>query len=267
MQQFSPRCVSQQTRIERWTKRSSPLDAHWRRISHDNVTTVFGVSPESRVQDDSGARIFSWFAASMFDCYGNVIVFSYNSSHKDLKHRGAARYISSIRYGNAKPYLDCDIEANTFYFEVFFKYSQQQALSLMKSCQSRYELDIPSVQRPDVFSSHRSGFEIKQTQLCTGIMMIHHFDELSLEESLIRSAEFSYNANPRGTLMTKIESIGYLGGTPLSFKYSGRTSSYDLSLHNLNIDQGFGYNDCAWIDMDATGWTAWKNTMTRVYRW
>lgn len=118
----------------------------------------------------------------MFDCRGNAIVFSSNSSRGDPKRRAAAKYLSSIRCRNAKPYLDCDVEANTFCAEVFFEYSQHSALSLMTSYRSRYELDVPSVRGNDIFSSRRSGFEIKRTRSCTEFLMIHHFDELSFEK-------------------------------------------------------------------------------------
>lgn len=124
VQQFSPRCVGQQARIERWSKRSSSLDKRWRRT------------------------------------------------------------------------LDCDVEANTFYSEVFSEHSQHSAFSLMTSCRSRYELDVPSVRGNDIFSSRRSGLEIKQTRSCAGTPMMHHFGELSFEKKpLIRSIEFSYDKN------------------------------------------------------------------------
>jgi hypothetical protein len=58
--QYRPRIEGLFSRIERW-RRTSDGDTYWRSISKDNVTTLYGRTPESRVADTQDpARIFTW---------------------------------------------------------------------------------------------------------------------------------------------------------------------------------------------------------------
>ncbi|WP_344928305.1 SpvB/TcaC N-terminal domain-containing protein, partial [Streptosporangium carneum] len=67
------------SRIERWT-RDLDGDTHWRVVTRDNVTTVFGRAPGSRISDpDDPARVFTWLACESFDGRGNAIRYEYKA--------------------------------------------------------------------------------------------------------------------------------------------------------------------------------------------
>src|SRR5436190_1157821 len=63
---YRPRVESSFARIERWT--SATGDVRWRSIAHDNVTTWFGTSANSRIADpDDAGRVFAWLIAESYD--------------------------------------------------------------------------------------------------------------------------------------------------------------------------------------------------------
>ena len=51
---------------------------------------------------------------------------------------------------------------------------------------------MPWAVRPDPFSSHRAGFEVRTYRRCRRVLMFHRFDELGSEPYLVRSTEFEY---------------------------------------------------------------------------
>jgi len=74
---FRPRIEGAFTRIERWT-RGSDGDVHWRTISRDNVTTLYGKDSHSRIANpDDPRQVFSWLACESQDDKGNAIVYEY----------------------------------------------------------------------------------------------------------------------------------------------------------------------------------------------
>jgi hypothetical protein len=61
---YRPRVEGMFGRIERWVRRTSG-DIHWRTISRDNVATVLGRTPESRIADPADpGRVVSWLASA-----------------------------------------------------------------------------------------------------------------------------------------------------------------------------------------------------------
>src|SRR5205823_1716867 len=46
--------------------------------------------------------------------------------------------------------------------------------------------------RPDPFSSHRSGFEVRTYRRCARVLMFHRFAELGALPYLVRSTDFDY---------------------------------------------------------------------------
>jgi hypothetical protein len=60
VERYRPRIEGLFARIEHWT-RLSDGDTHWRSISKDNILTVYGSTPESRIADPANpSHIFSW---------------------------------------------------------------------------------------------------------------------------------------------------------------------------------------------------------------
>ena len=111
---YRPRIEGLFARIERWTNTSTG-EVHWRSITRDNVTTLYGKSVESRIADSSPSgfeRTFSWSICESFDDKGNAIVYQYkreNADNVDLGQaheanrtgsRGANLHLKSIMYGN-----------------------------------------------------------------------------------------------------------------------------------------------------------------------
>jgi Salmonella virulence plasmid 65kDa B protein len=113
---YCPRIEGLFARIERW-KRRSDGDAHWRSISRDNVTTLYGKTAESRIADPADpSRVFSWLICESYDDKGNAIGYEYkaeNTQNIDLSlvqernrtdaTRAANRYLKRIKYGNETP--------------------------------------------------------------------------------------------------------------------------------------------------------------------
>src|SRR5687768_12427563 len=60
IRRYRPRVEGLFARIERWTEHATGA-IHWRSISRDNVTTLYGRTPESRISDPGDPhRVFSW---------------------------------------------------------------------------------------------------------------------------------------------------------------------------------------------------------------
>jgi len=78
VRRYRPRVEGLFSRIERWTEAATG-DVHWRSVSRDNVTTIYGRDDRSRVVDPAEAdsthprRIFEWPASGTHDDKGNVV--------------------------------------------------------------------------------------------------------------------------------------------------------------------------------------------------
>ncbi|MDF0672768.1 MAG: SpvB/TcaC N-terminal domain-containing protein [Nitrospira sp.] len=123
---YRPRIEGLFACIERWTNKNKPTDVFWRSISKDNVTTWYGKTAESRIQDPTdSARIFSWLICQTHDDKGNVLVYRYkpedsknvDASKSHERNRisqfpSSQRYLKRIRYGNRAPYFP-ELKADT----------------------------------------------------------------------------------------------------------------------------------------------------------
>ena len=78
---YRPRIEGLFARIERWTRRSDG-DTHWRSISQDNITTLYGKTEESRIADPTDpSRVFSWLICESCDDKGNAIRYEYKAEN------------------------------------------------------------------------------------------------------------------------------------------------------------------------------------------
>src|SRR5437870_7385414 len=79
---YRPRIEGLFARIERWTKVTTG-EIHWRSITRDNVTTLYGKDNNSRIFDPADpaptnpTRVFSWLICESYDDKGNAIVYEY----------------------------------------------------------------------------------------------------------------------------------------------------------------------------------------------
>jgi hypothetical protein len=115
---YRPRVEGLFSRIERWTETATG-HSHWRTISRDNVTTLYGTDPASQVADPSDPdRVFSWHICRSWDDKGNAACYTYNAedsagidpaaaseANRTARTRAAQIYLTAIRYGNVQPYF------------------------------------------------------------------------------------------------------------------------------------------------------------------
>jgi hypothetical protein len=285
---YRPRIEGLFARIERWLNLQSS-ECHWRSISRDNVTTLYGDTPESRIADPKDAtRIFRWLISQSYDDKGNAIIYGYkaeNSEGVDLsqaheKHRtndsrSANRVLKRIRYGNlVSREIEPGLSNTGWMFEVVFDYGEHNA------DQPTPREDGAWINRNDSFSSYRSGFEVRSYRLCQRVLMFHHFpnEEGVGQDCLVRSTDFVYrnsrdtpedakNGNPLASFIASVTQTGYKrqpsGGyskksmPPLEFEYSDAVINEEIqevdsgSLENLPA--GLDGSTYRWVDLDGEG--------------
>ncbi len=283
---YRPRIESAFSLIERWTAVATQL-AHWRVVSRDNITTVFGDDDSCRISDpDDARRIFSWLISRSYDDKGNVIVYTHipedyagisvtapHERNRPHATPGTQCYLASVNYGNTDPYLPDFTSASVtplppnWLFEVDFDYGGPDP-------QSSSPLDsLTWTPRPDPFSSYRAGFEVRTHRLCRRVLMFHDFGA----PQLVRSTDFGYvlggdDPDPLATPFSFLQSVrqtgyntdanqpgGYRAAStpPVEFTYThaqidDQVRELDTAaLENLPIGvSGPGYQ---WVDLDGEG--------------
>ncbi|MBN1561220.1 toxin [candidate division KSB1 bacterium] len=219
---YRPRIEGLFARIERWTNMETG-EIHWRSITRDNSTTLYGKNNNSRIFDPEDkdpahpTRIYSWLICESYDDKGNDIIYEYeeeNSAGVDLSRiheknrapvsRSANRYLKKIKYGNRISRLvQPDPSLTNWLFKVVFDYDEghyiEQPLDPILAEDEQHRFVHASSShvhswniRPDPFSSYRAGFEIRTYRRCKRVLMFHRFDELGNDPYLIRSTEFDY---------------------------------------------------------------------------
>ncbi len=241
---YRPRIEGLFARIERWTNMQTG-EIHWRSISKDNITAIFGKNSESRIADptDPTHRIFSWLICESYDDRGNVSIYNYkaensegvvdlsliNEQNRSDLTRSANRYLKRIKYGNRKPHkvdgdnpLDEGLEQelqNEWMFEVVFDYGEHYFEDRQTHLPISVFIDEDQQQqrqwqiRQDPFSRYRAGFEVRTYRLCRRVLMFHHFPdehELGVQDYLVKSTEFAYGESPAASFITKITQSSYL---------------------------------------------------------
>jgi len=274
---YRPRIEGLFARIERWTNKQTG-DIHWRSISKDNITTIYGKTDNSRIADPADpVRVFNWQICESYDDRGNAIFYEYKAEdsagvdtsqvhekNRSDMSRSANRYLKRIRYGNRTPRQpDEDLSQRTdWMFEVVFDYGEHD-----QDAPTTLEAPIWPV-RQDAFSTYRAGFDVRTYRLCQRVLMFHHFpDELGTDDYLVRSTEFTYDESPIASFITGITQSGYVRRTdgtylkkslpPLEFEYSKAEIQDEIreidaeSIDNLPIGlDGMSYQ---WVDLDGEG--------------
>jgi RHS repeat-associated protein len=256
---YRPRIEGLFARIERWVDTATGL-SHWRSISRDNVTTLYGLDASGppyapgRVADpDDPRKIFSYLISRTWDDKGNVAIYDYlpedsrgidlsaaHEANRTVAGRATRRYLKSIRYGNVQPYFPTWTPTNPetalpadWLFQVVFDYGDHSAAAPTP------QPDQPWAIRPDPFSTYRAGFEVRTYRRVARVLVFHNFsDESSVgADGLVRSLDLTYSdqqtpSDPRNPIYTFIGSItqtgytrtgtGYVAGSlpPLELAYS-----------------------------------------------
>src|SRR6476620_6775017 len=77
VQRYRPRIEGLFARIERWTDKTTGI-SHWRSISNDNITTLYGNRDDARITDPADpTRVFTWRICESFDDKGNAALYQY----------------------------------------------------------------------------------------------------------------------------------------------------------------------------------------------
>jgi RHS repeat-associated protein len=234
IKRYRPRIEGLFARIERW-QRKGDSDIHWRAVTKDNVTSIYGLDPNCRIADPTdSARVFKWFLETTFDDRGNVIFHEYkaedatgidsSSANERNRQNGSAPftnlYVKRICYGAQTPYQigeDLSKRADWF-FEVVFDYGEHDPATPTPTEEPTRKWGT----RADPFSSFRSTFEIRTYRLCQRILMFHHFPKGINGESgydgLVKSTGFTYDqedpssefiGNPIATKLVSVTQTGY----------------------------------------------------------
>lgn len=244
---YRPRIEGLFARIERWTRTDSQI-SHWRTITRDNVTTIFGFDENARIYDPHDhSHIFSYLISLTFDDKGNATRYEYvaeNSARVNLAAsyeanrtdvtRGTQRYLKTVSYGNVRPYFADWSPVGTesplpteWHFKLVFDYGD-------------HRLDAPTPVpdplvdpqwsiRPDPFSTFRAGFEVRTYRRCERVLLFHQFDGQTgfNEPTLVRSTDFQYSNetapdDPRNPIYTFMQSVTQKGYRRTSTGYEQR---------------------------------------------
>lgn len=289
VQRYRPRTEGAFARIERWTSGATGT-IHWRMISRENVTTLFGLTEESRVADPNDpTRVFRWLVSDRYDDKGNAMHFTYvpedsagieasqvHERNRTPTGRSANRYLKRIDYGNRTPHQPGeDLRTRTdWMFEVVLDYDEGVYSVRPNGSESQATVDVqhqptsPWSVRRDPFSSYRAGFEIRTYRLCRRVLLFHHFeDELGAPDYLVRSTEFNYHEDGVASTLTSVSQCGYRrledgsylrkSMPPVEFEYSEARLSDQVGEVDwesmANLPSGLANRHAHWVDLDGEG--------------
>lgn len=252
---YRPRTEGLFARIEKWEHNDG--DIHWRAITKDNVTSLYGKTENARIFDpDHPERVYEWLLQETFDAKGNHILYEYARERDDLaldslsernRRYGSQRYIRRIFYGNVSQDLsevECQCTgtdhvdpfsplSRRYVFELLFDYGDLSGQPYAPYVKPTDRSETTTAQWPvrsDPFSHFRAGFEVRTLRRCERVLMFHHFPELG-GATLVKSTDFKYAPNP-DTLVSFLEEAtltGYVrendvyrhkGMPPITFRYS-----------------------------------------------
>lgn len=175
----------------------------WQVRSKDGLISMYG-APDSQAEPATisdpaqPGHIFAWKLTSTTDRFGNRILYRYerDATRTDGPHQWDQLYLSEIRYIDYGDSVDPQ-----FLAAVHFSYED----------------------RPDRFSDHRAGFEIRTVRRCRQI-------DVTIGGQLVRTYELGYlppdPSRPNGlSLLGRITLVGVDGAQreslpPLSFAYT-----------------------------------------------
>ena len=278
VRRYRPRIEGLFARIERWEHQDTG-DVHWRSLTRDNITSVYGKDLSSRVvAPEDSTRIFEWLLCESYDDKGNVIIYHYkqeNAANVDVTlpqeqnrlldgHSYTRQYLKQVFYGNQQPFA-----RDNWLFQVVFDYGEHDVVNPMPDVEVQ-----PWLHRQDAFSSFRSGFEIRTQRLCHRVLMFHRFDEAgqinTTDQSwyLMRSTDFGYEPDPVTTYLITATQTGYgwdkdaqeyrqKSYPPLQLSYDRPKLEDEIKLVDSesleNLPVGLDGRQYQWLDLDGEG--------------
>jgi RHS repeat-associated protein len=287
---YRPRIEGLFARIERWTAAATGV-SHFRTITRENITSLYGFDDDSRIAAPADPRaVFSYLLCRTFDGKGNIAHYSYVADDsvgvdRSLAHetnrtdavRATQRYLQAIRYGNVQPYFaDGSAEGaepplpSEWHFQIVFDFGNHDPDAPTPAP------DRPWPVRPDPFSTHRAGFEIRTYRRCQRVLVFHTFadDREVGRDLLVQSTDLRYfdqdhPLDPRNPIYTFLTSItqsgyrrqqnGYLRRSlpPLELEYTGAKLQADVLTFDRdsieNLPEGIDGARYQWVDLDGEG--------------
>jgi RHS repeat-associated protein len=242
---YRPRIEGLFARIERWTDTLTGI-SHWRTITRDNVTTIFGFDQNSRIYDPRDPRrVFSYLIYLTTDNKGNATRYEHLPENSVAVNRSAAheanrtdperatqRYLKYIHYGNIQPYFpdwstggaDAPLPAD-WHFEIVLDYGDHPPNSPTPAPDRAWPV------RPDPFSTYRAGFEVRTYRRCKRVLLFHNFpQEVAVgADCLVRSTDLLYSdevnpVDPNNPIYTFLESVTQTGYRPILGGYDQRST-------------------------------------------
>jgi RHS repeat-associated protein len=207
VKRYRPRIEGLFARIE-FISLAGNTDTWWRVTTKDNITTYYGLNPQSRIADpEDASRIFKWLPDITVDHKGNVQQFFYTPENLDEvaatvyeKNRlnETAKitntYLKRVCYGNLTPYFIATsvfkptaMPVTDWLFEAVLDYGDHSADNYSPATNRSW------LARNDAFSDFHAGFEIRTYRKCRRVLMFHRFTELnSGTATLVRSLDLVY---------------------------------------------------------------------------
>ena len=270
---FRAKVDQSRIRVELWEHKTTGR-VHFRSRDAENTLTIYGAADDdtSRIADPRDPRrTFSWLPELQCHANGDAIRFDYvaeddagvdrSAPFESGRSPSAQRYLKRIRYGNTKP-ISASSPApaeSSWMFEVVLDYGDHDAAA-------RVGASRPWSARPDPYSVHRAGFDVRTHRLCRRILMFHRFEELGPEPVLVKAYGLEHALSPEGSTLMAITYAGYRsdGGVvtekavpPLSFSYSlpSVASSFESapSDASVNTPQGLTGAEYRFIDLYGEG--------------
>ncbi len=153
---YRPRTEGLFARIEH---HATPDTNHWEVRSKDGLVSVYGTpgaspdDPAVIANPENRAEIFNWKLTRTTDPFDNTIQYEYErDSGETADHHWDQLYLKRIRYADYTEPGAGGVPVKKFLVSVTFVYEE----------------------RPDPFSDHRAGFEIRTRLRCTGIEIRTH---------------------------------------------------------------------------------------------
>ena len=194
---------SYRARIEGTFLKYHKVDDHWVGFLKNGTRLEFGLTPNTRISDAGGEKVFKWLLEKSTDTNGNVIEYTYAG----FEGSDNQKYLTEIRYGPGVP-----------------------------PWQTHYFVSLSYESRPDFRKDYRSGFQIKTThrlsQIDIGIQGVLpdqclqgdlNYDGIT--DALIRRYLLTYDdtSTCRASFLTRVTQYGANGTDylpPISFSYS-----------------------------------------------
>ncbi len=267
---YRPRTEGLFSNIEKWENKITGV-THWKTISKNNITALYGASEAARVYDpEDEKRIFQWLIEQSFDAKGNLICYRYkreNAEGRDVTRSYESNrikepkafnqvYLKSIHYGNKTANQE-----DAFHFSLVLDYGEHDSVN-----PSPEEIQ-PWAVRKDPFSSFTSGFELRQYRLCQRILLFHDFEALGASPALVRATTLTYSATEKASVLASIQQSGYKpkddgsvvvkSFPPLTFSYSEAVLGTEVkSMAPEYLDHlpyGVDGTTYQWLDLEGEG--------------